>query len=177
MRIKAFFITLTCFFLFNLGISAQFRLAEGTQITMADDTKRNIEKVKAGDVVLSFNVKDRVYEEKKVKSVNQVLINRLIRITLESGMHITLTVDYPILAEKGWVSFDPELTKSDDVYGAVKRCMEGDFVLFYNVTSTDYIELVSVKGILDPIQTYEIELEDGESAIVANGFLIGQNHY
>lgn len=176
MKLKIFFITLICFFLFNSGISAQFRLAEGTLITMADDSKKNIEKIRIGDIVLAFNTKDRVYEEKKVKSINRVMINRLVRIMLETGMHVTMSVDYPIWGEKGWISIDPEMTKLDTAFGNVKRGQEGDFVLFYNVTSTDYVELTAVRGILDPTQTYEIELEDGSLAIIANGFLLGQNH-
>lgn len=176
MRIKLFLSTLVCLFVFSLNIKAQTSLAAGTQITMSNDAKKNIENIKAGDLVLAFNTKDKVYEEKKVKSINNVMLNRLVRITLETGMQIILTADYPILGEKTWVSVDPNRTMMNKKYEEVQRCNIGEFVLFYNVTSTDYVEMTVIQGILDPMQTYIIELEDApESALIANGFLVGLN--
>jgi len=175
MKIKIFFITLTCLFLPGLSINAQFMMAEGTRITMADDTEKNIEKVKAGDILLAFNNIDKVYEDKKVKSVNKVMLSRFVRITLETGMQLTLTGDSPIWAERGWVSVDPEWTKvSNDKYVNIKPCTIGEFVLFYNVTTTDYVEISIIQGIVEPTMAYEIELEGG-GTLIANGFLIGHN--
>lgn len=98
---------------------------------------------------------------------------RLVRVTLESGVQLTMTGDYPIWAEKGWISVDPEMTKENGRYKNVKRSMLGDFVLFYNVTSTDFVELSTIQGIMEPTQTYMIELE-GDGTIIANGLLVGQ---
>ncbi|GAB6121212.1 hypothetical protein JCM30204_23610 [Dysgonomonas termitidis] len=158
-----------------MSVAAQSSsLAAGTKITMFDDKKKNIENLEVGDIVLSFNIKDKVYEEKKVKSINKIMYNRLVRVTLSSGVQLTMTSDCPFLAEKGWVSVDPELTKSNKKYPDVKRCQLGEFALFYNVTSTDYVEITVIQGIMEPTQTYIIELE-GDGAIIANGFLVGQN--
>ncbi|MBB4036114.1 hypothetical protein GGR21_002015 [Dysgonomonas hofstadii] len=176
MRIRLFLSTLVCLFVFGLNMKAQTSIASGTQITMSDDAKKNIENIKAGDKVLAFNTKDKVYEEKTVKSVSKVMMNRLVRITLESGVQIVLTVDYPVLGEKGWVSVDPNRTMMNKKYTEVQRCNIGEYVLFYNVTSTDFVELTVIQGVLDPVQTYTLELEDAaESALVANGFLVGIN--
>ncbi|MBF0648247.1 hypothetical protein IR083_05420 [Dysgonomonas sp. GY75] len=175
MKIRFFLFTLTCFFILSVSMVAQSTsLAAGTKITMFDDKKKNIETLEVGDVVLSFNTKDKVYEEKKVKSINKRMYSRLVRVTLNSGIQLTMTSDCPFLAEKGWVSVDPELTKSNKKYTDVKRCQIGEFALFYNVTSTDYVEISVIQGIMDPTQTYIVELE-GDGAIVANGFLVGQN--
>jgi intein/homing endonuclease len=149
-------------------------LAVGTKITMFDDKKIDIENLEVGDIILSFNIKDKVYEEKKVKSIKKIMYNRLVRVTLNSGIQLTMTSDCPFLAEKGWVSVDPELTKSNTKYTDVKRCQSGEFALFYNVTSTDYVEITVIQGIMEPTQTYIVELE-GDGAIIANGFLVGQN--
>ncbi len=173
MKLKKTAYSFLCFLLLGLNINAQTGLAAGTKITMADDKKKNIETIEVGDKVLSFNHNDRVYEDLKVKSINKVMLSRLARIVLETGMQITLSTDYPIWAEKGWVSVDPELTKTNKKYSKIKSCEIGDFLLFYNISSTDYVELNVIQGILEPIQTYKIELE-GEGAIVANGFLVGQ---
>lgn len=176
MRIKFFLLTLVCSFMFALNMSAQTSLAAGTQITMSDDSKKNVENIKVGDVVLVFNNKDKVYEEKTVKSINNIMLNRLVRITLETGMQITMTVDYPIWGEKGWMSVDPNRTMMNKKYTDVNRCSAGEYVLFYNVTSSDFVEVTVVQGILDPMQTYAIELEGDEGgALIANGFLVGLN--
>lgn len=173
MKIKTLLFTLFCLFAFSIGVKAQNSLAMGTQITMADDTKKDIDQIVAGDIVLSFNIKDKVYEEVKVKSIEQIMYYRLVRVTLESGVQLTMTGGYPIWAEKGWISVDPYQTNTSGLYKNVKRCQIGDFVLFYNITSTDFVELSTIQGIMEPTQTYMIELE-GEGAIIANGFLVGQ---
>ena len=174
MRIKTFLITLLTFFLFSLGANAQFMFAEGTQIAMSDDSEKKIEDVLVGDIVLAFNYKDKVYEDKKVKSVSKTMLNRFVRITLETGKQVTLTADSPIIAEKGWASVDPEWTRSNDKYKTVQQCNPDDFILFYNVSSSDYTEIYTIQGILEPKLAYEIELDGGE-VIVANGFLVGLN--
>lgn len=175
MKIKTFFIILIGLLLFNTGAKAQFMLAEGTQIIMANDSKKNIEKVHPGDIVLTFNNIDKVYEEKKVKSINSTMLSRFVRITLETGIRITLTANSPIWAERGWISVDPEWTKnSNGKYSNIKPCKIGEFVLFYNVTSTDFVEISVIQGLTEPMMAYEVELEGGGS-LVANGFLIGHN--
>lgn len=174
MKLKIFLFTLTSFLLINITAKAQFGLAAGTQIEMADDTKKKVDNIIAGDMVLVYNTIDNVYEGKKVKSVSKVLLNRLIRVTLETGAQITMTVDYPLWAEKGWASIDPAQSMANKRYSKIQKCNIGEFLLFYNVTSSDYVEVTVVQGILDPTYTYSIELE-GEGALIANGFLVGQN--
>jgi len=161
---------------FGLNIKAQTSIAAGAQITMSDDTKKNIENIKVGDKVLAYNTKDKVYEEKTVKAVNKIMMNRLVRMTLESGMQIIFTVDYPVLGEKNWVSVDPNRTMMNKRYPEVHQCNIGEYLLYYNVTSTDFVEITVIQGILDPMQTYIIELEDAaENALIANGFIVGLN--
>lgn len=175
MKIRAFFITLTCLFVFNIGAKSQFMLAEGTQITMADDFTKDVQLLKVGDIVLAFNNTDKVYEEKKVKSVKNTLISRFVRVTIETGMQIIMTADTPIWAERGWVSVDSQWTKdTNNKYANIKPCVIGEFALFYNITSTDYVEISIIQGLTKPMMGYEVELEGGGS-IVANGFLIGHN--
>lgn len=175
MKLRFFLFTLACFLMSNMSMVGQSSsLAAGTKITMFDDKKKSIENLEVGDIVLSFNIKEKVYEEKKVKSINKIMYSRLVRVTLNSGVQLTMTNDCPFFAEKGWVSVDPEQTKVNKKYADVKRCQIGEFALFYNVTSTDYVEISVIQGIMDPTQTYIIELE-GDGAIIANGFLVGQN--
>lgn len=174
MKIKRLFIIAFALSFFSLAVSAQSNLAEGTRITMADDSEKNVEDILVGDIVLAFNEKDKVYEEKKVKNITKTMMNRFVRVILETGKQVTVTADTPIFAEKGWTSLDPEWTMENDKYKNVQLCNPDEFVLFYNVESSDYIEIYAIKGILEAKNAYSIELEDG-SVIVANGFLVGLN--
>ncbi len=83
--------------------------------------------------------------------------------------------DQPFLAEKGWVSVDPAFTRENAKYADVLQCNVGDFALFYNVTSTDFVEVTIVQGILEPIQTYVIGVGEDDMLLVANGLLVGLN--
>ncbi|MDU1890440.1 MAG: Hint domain-containing protein [Dysgonomonas sp.] len=174
MKIKIFFLVLASFLFINISLNAQSMLSEGTQITMASDSIKNIETIAVGDKVLAYNLKERVYEEIPVKEIKKVMVNRLIRVTLKNGVQLSMSVDQPILGEKGWVSVDPPITAENDKYTDVKRCEIGDFVFLYNVTSTDYTEVTVIQGILEPTTMYSLEL-DAEGAYIANGFLVGQN--
>lgn len=174
MKIKHLFIILFTLSLFSSTVRAQSMLAEGTRIAMADDSEKKIEDVLVGDIVLVFNEKDKVYEEKKVKNVTKTMVNRFVRVILETGKQITLTASTPIFAEKGWTSLDPEWTMENDKYKKVQLYNPDDFVLFYNVDSSDYIEIYAIKGVVEPKNAYTIELEEGQT-IVANGFLVGLN--
>lgn len=156
--------------------NAQTSLAEGTQITMADDTRRTIESVREGDVVLCFNANDMVYTEKKVTKISRILHNRLVLVALDNKAKLTMTIGTPMYAEKGWVSVDAPFTRTYPKYSGAKSCEPGDFLLYYNKTSTDYVDVRVIQGIMDPMEAYTIEVENnGENpiAIVANGFLIG----
>ncbi|NDV79557.1 Hint domain-containing protein [Dysgonomonas sp. 511] len=177
MRIKITFLVLVSFLLIGTNLNAQSSLAAGTQIVMADESKKKIEEIAVGDEILVFNAKDKVYEEREVTKINKVMMNRLVRVTLENGVQLIMTVEHPILAEKGWASIDPNQTMINKKYQQVARYNLGEFTLFYNVTTTDYVEVNIIQGILDPINTYSLEVEDNteNDAIVANGFLVGLN--
>ncbi|MDH6307705.1 hypothetical protein M2451_000154 [Dysgonomonas sp. PFB1-18] len=173
MKIKIFLFTLTCLFMFALNMDAQISLAAGTKITLADDTKKNVEEIKAGDKILVFNVKEKVYEEKAVKGTSKVMLSRLVRITLETGMQVVMSLDNPFFAEKGWVSISPEQTMDDKQFKNIQHINIGEFTLFYNVSSTDYVEVTTIQGILEPTMTYTLQLDGDGGAVVANGFLVG----
>lgn len=174
MKIKVLFLLLAGLFFYNIGVNAQSMLAAGTQITMFDDKTKGIEEVVVGDKILVYNLQDKVYEEVKVKNINKVMVNRLVRITLDNGIQLDMTADQPLYGEKGWVSVYPELTAQNPKYEKVSRCEIGEFILLYNIKSTDYVEITVIQGILEPVDTYALELES-DGVYVANGFLVGQN--
>ena len=172
MKANILILTLISLFALNTKINAQSHLAIGTQITMGDDTRKGVENLSAGDVILSYNYTRDTYEKKTVKSVDKIMFNRLIRMVLENKMQILLTSDNPFWSERGWISVDPEMTSQNPKYKAVKQCNTGDYLSFYDILSTGSERVAIMEGILEPIMAYSIQLE-GDGSIIANGFIIG----
>lgn len=148
-------------------------LAVGTQITMWNDTLKDVENIQVGDSVMSFNIATRSYVARKVKQVYNVLHSRMLRITLANDMQILTTYDHPFLSITGWKSFDPERTMNYKRYDKVESYKIGDNLSYYDILSTSYSQIKSIESIDVPIQTYTLML-DGEGAFIANSFLVGQ---
>ena len=75
----------------------------GTHITMEDGSTKNIEDVKAGDVVLSWN---EATNEKIGGVVSNILVadvDSVIKIKFEDGTTITTTDEHPFYIDNGWV--------------------------------------------------------------------------
>lgn len=169
---KANILILILITLSALNINAQSHIAIGSQITMGDDTRKSIENLSVGDVVLSYNYIKDVYEKKTVAHTEKIMFNRMVRVVLENKMQILLTSDNPFWSERGWVSVDPEMTSENPKYKTVKQCKTGDYISFYDILSTGSDRIAILEGILEPIMAYSIKLE-GEGSIIVNGFIIG----
>ena len=170
MKMNLLFLALLSFFALN--INAQKKLAVGTQITMGDDSRKSIDQIVVGDVLLTYNYTDKIYEKKKITSIDHAMYNRMARLVLENKMQILTTSDYPFLGEKNWRSIDPEKTKESSKYANVKNATMGDYIYFYDVLSTSSDRIAFIEGITEPIKAYSIQIE-GDNAIIANGFIVG----
>lgn len=172
MKTNILILILACLFAFNLNVSAQSRLAIGTQITMGDDTRKSVDNITVGDIVLSYDQTRKVYEKKKVTSIDKIMYSRMIRLALENKFQVLITADCPLLGEKGWVSLDPELTAEMPKYKDVKEAAIGDYLYYYDVLSTSSDRIAFFEGIMEPMMTYSVQIEGGGS-IIANGLIIG----
>lgn len=148
-------------------------LAKGTQITMEDDMLKNIEDVKVGDVVLSYDLASKSYTKKKVKHVHKATHKQLLRLTFAKGTEIVVTDDHPFLTSTGWKSFNPKKTEGYKRYAKVAQYKVDDEFYFYGISSTNNTKLVSIAEIQSPQTTYTLEL-DGDGAFIANDMLVGQ---
>jgi hypothetical protein len=173
MKEKILILTLISLFALNINMNAQSYVAIGTQITMSDDTRKSVDRISVGDIVLSYNHTKDEYEKKTVKSLDKLMFNRLVRIVLENKMQILVTSEYPFWSERGWISVDPEMTPVQNPrYTDVKQCNIGDYLKFYDILTTGSERVGIIEGILEPITAYNVQLEGG-GAIIANGFIIG----
>lgn len=174
MKTNILLFTLICLFAFNLNVNAQARLVVGTQVTMGDDTRKSVDNIAVGDVVLSYDYTKKVYEKKKVTGVDKIMYSRMVRLVLENKLQILTTTDYPFWGEKGWTSIDPEMTEVNPKFKDVKESKIGDYLYYYDVLSTSSDRIAFFEGVMEPMMAYAIQIEGG-GAIVANGFIVGTN--
>ena len=68
-------------------------MINGQTITLSDGSKKNIENLKKGDLVLSYNTNTETHEFKKVTNKKKSFTERLIRVKLEDNTEILATED------------------------------------------------------------------------------------
>lgn len=174
MKTNVLLLTIISLFAFNLGSNAQSRIAVGTWVIMGDDTRKSVDNIAVGDVVLSYDNTKKVYEKKKVTSIDKIMYSRMVRLVLENKLQILTSSDLPFWGEKGWISTNPELTAENTLYKDIRENKVGDYLYYYDVLSTSSDRVAFVEGIMEPMMAYAIQIEGG-GAIIANGFIVGTN--
>jgi hypothetical protein len=141
----------------------------GTLITMADGTMKQIEDVKIGESVLSYNtdknkftngeVLDLVSPVKTIYSINNGIIKP--------------TSDHPFYVKKsdgriGWAAINPEISEMG--YGVKPMKLEvGDMIFNEN---GQWIKIYSIEHQSGLLQTFNLKDVSGESNFFANGLLV-----
>jgi hypothetical protein len=142
----------------------------GTQITLADNTAKNIEEITDIDWVLTYDS-----QTKKITStqVSELIIARhanLLRLKFPDR-EIIVTNDHPFwTANKNWASMNP--TKSNSNYVQETEIMQlivGDKI--YIPIEDKFIDLMGIEKIEDEQLTYTLNLSIG-SNFIANGLLV-----
>ena len=146
----------------------------GTLITMADGSKKAIEDVDPGDIILSFNEKTRALEPKEVRIVEAPLREGFFTLEFHTGLVVEVTAEHPFYTRKAcglvrWCSLDPIMTHDFyDYLKDVELLETGDEVF------TDQEEWVRVigKNYHDgEVQTYNLwDIEDHKN-FFANSLL------
>jgi len=147
----------------------------GTKITMADGSYKNIEDVKVGDRVLSYNIKRGRFTSWMVK-----MLGRPVHPVYEinNGL-ISSTVDHPFYIRKsddaiGWGAIDAERAEKFITYqGNILQLEVGDQLFTSN---GEWIEVTSIMPNVEPVQTYNILSFSGTRTYFANGVLVYEEH-
>ena len=119
---------------------------EGTPILMEDGSYLNIENVKVGDKVLSFDFKTNEPKSSNVLNIFSKKVDKVVKYKFESGKELIGTMDHPIyVIDKGWSSYSDEL--SNTLYSLetpVKKIEIGDVIKLHNetqvLTNTEILE-------------------------------------
>lgn len=149
------------------SLACKYCVTGDTLITMGDCTTRPIRDVLVGDVVLGFdefitNGCDR--RQVMVTDVTEVMSRdaEVLRITLESGRHIDITEEHPILSRYG----------GNETFASAGETMPGDTacVIGIDSRSLDGEVVTSVEKLPGTVRVYN--LETTLHTYFANGFAV-----
>lgn len=155
--------------IFN-GTGGPYCFAAGTKVTMADGSFKNIEDIKVGDEVATFDANAKATKASTIEQVVNIEHNNLVKYTFVSGTSITATDDHPfLLSGKGWASSNVEKSKNYVGFESAAKIEVGD--TFITVKGSD--KLVEISKITSSQATYTItKLSEGTS-FIANGYVVG----
>lgn len=143
--------------------------AMGTKITMEDGAKKNIEDLKPGDELLSYDVEKGEFTSWRVKNIEQP--NRPVY-SINDGL-LYITEDHPLRIKKpegeiGWGSIIPMPTHVRLRREEILKIEIGDFLF----TEEDkWIEVTDITYDETVIKCYNIFSSTGTKTYFANGIL------
>jgi hypothetical protein len=150
----------------------------GTKITMADGTIKNIEDIKLGDSVLSYNIEQKEFTSWIVKMLSHP-VHPVYDIELINGGLVQVTVDHPFYIKKpnsriGWGAIDATRSKdSITLQGDVLTLEVGDYLF---TSDEQWIKVTNIVPSSEPTQTYNILSFSGTKTYFANGILVYEEH-
>lgn len=126
----------------------------GTKILMQDNSYKNIEDVKVGEMVLSYDEKTGKQVASKVLELEAPIRDHMCEITFSQGLSLKLTNEHPIFTDQGWKSINPTETLKENSALFVRKLEKGDKVFFADST---YKSVEQIKCWDETIQTYNLK--------------------
>ena len=141
----------------------------GTKISMSDISYKNVEDVKIGDVVLSYNFSTSKVEPQKVKGIGSKMVNKIVRYTFDDDSILESTLDHPLYSiQNGWVSMDSDFTM--EVYGLQTKDAEVGMTIFRQDGTNPTI--TSIEIITEPTIVYNVKTVENNHNFFANNLLV-----
>ena len=135
---------------------------EGTRITMDNGLTKNIEDVRIGDAVLSYDVQEDLFVDRGVIDLHKYSSTELFTIKTTSSFFEGVTAEHPFYQPdtNSWIPVD--------------ELREGDQILISQdgQTHLDYILDVEAKRLRRPVDVYNLSVEGPEHNYFANGVLV-----
>ena len=140
---------------------------EGTKVSMADGSQKNIEDVTEGEEVLSYNETTLKTEIKKVIGLKRPINQDMIKINFSNLDSIVCTTDHPFYSEGlNLVSYKPNLTNSIYDLGTEAKEMKVGQLIKMKVGHTSITSIEELPK--QQTQTYVITVEDNHNFFVNN---------
>lgn len=132
----------------------------GTPVSTVEGL-RNIEDLKVGDIVLTYNLETQKAEEKEIVHTIESEDNVLVNITLENGEKLQNTPLHPYyISEKGWI--EAENLKAGDI-------------LLTQENGKVKIAKVEIETLKEPVKVYNIETADNHNYFVGTSKILVHN--
>lgn len=144
----------------------------GSKILMFDKSYKNIENIKIGDMVISYNENNQQFEIDEVVDIFiHTQINRLVTIYYNNNTSITMTLGHPLLSVNGWKSLD--LITSLQVHNVNASLLNiGDNFISYK---NEKIKIIDIKIIQNKEAVYNFSTKYNHTYIVND--IIAHNKY
>lgn len=145
----------------------------GTEITMSDFSVKNIENVKQGDFIKTYNTSTGAIENKRVILTESSFSETFVRIEFSDGTININTLTHPyFIKDKGWSSYDS--AGAIEKYGInVNTINKGDIAIKINDdNTTEEIEILNITLIEKAQKTYNLSNIEDNHNFFANGVLV-----
>lgn len=142
----------------------------GTKITMKDKSEKNIEDVKVGDYVLSYDFKNQKKSFAKVIELESPIREHMCEIVFEDNSNLKLTREHPVYTKQGWKSINPfETSIENSELGFVSKLKTTDEVLF---ADSEYKKIEKINCWSEIVQTYNLKKVGFYNNFYADGVLV-----
>jgi hypothetical protein len=138
----------------------------GTKILLADGKQKNIEDIKIGDKIISYDGQKQT--ESTVKELESPIRGHLYTLTFADGSTLRLTREHPLFTSTGWRSISPRETAAENPNLIVGKLSIGDRVLNHN---NRFIEITSMEYLPGKVQTYNLKKVSVHNNFFADGKL------
>jgi len=126
----------------------------GTKVSMADGSYREIEKIKVGDYVRSYDETTNKISRGEVRELEKPVRDHMCKIIFSDGSEIKLTNEHPIYTDNGWKSISPEETRKENHLLEVNKLKIGNRVLEQGL---NYKTIREITCWDESIQTYNLK--------------------
>ncbi|MEL7147434.1 MAG: hypothetical protein AAFO69_13755 [Bacteroidota bacterium] len=144
---------------------------EGTLVTMADGSRKEIQDISIGDKVSSLNT-ESIPVAATVQEVATKVHSDLIKINFTNGNSITCTKDHPLLGlDNRWYAFSPEKTIAAYQFDEVYELKTGMELHSKNASGKQMISTIA--EVSEARNTYTIVSLERSNVFIANDIYVG----
>jgi hypothetical protein len=156
----------------NYACMIDFCFGKGTKIIQSNNLTKSIEKIEAGDTILSFNQKTLQVEKDVVRQVDSVKHKDIVHILFSDFTKNENTSDHPYwVTNKGWCSYRPLQTNQKYDLRA-KQLQIGDTCLKYQNNKLTEILIRNINENPGEVMTFNISRLEKNNTFFANGILV-----
>ena len=145
----------------------------GTKVLMYDGTEKEIEEVKANDIILSVDISTMTLEADTVVLIPaKVKVYRKIRAEFSNGIMNEFSPAHPYFVKgKGWCVFDTDEAKQILRF-EVDQLEIGDTVYYFEAGQLHETSVTDLYDTGERVEMYNVEFVKNNNTFFANGILV-----